>query len=476
LLKSHWQVYALAVVLTVALTLAVYPGFMSWDSLHALEGARFGNVGGDYPPFVSYIWRILDQIYPDPAVMHVAQNGLLLISVAHVLVKTGLPVLLQCVLLVSFVATPVLFGPMLVIWKDIPVASCFAASAAILLSIPEQISEKRRLGLLALVPVFLFGGAAYRFNAASVLIPLLGWWAIVATPGLTAKPRSQKWGLRVAVALIAFAGIMGAVKLVNTWKIPELTRLPPNEILSSIMVYDLFGMTAMSGEMLLPVDPQSPSSQMTVELAKKIYSPEHANITFDRIPAWFDLTQRGLNADVPKTWLHAILARPDAYVAHRVAVSRVLIGATPGQMFYPIHLGVDANDMGITYTPNFVGKALVHYQEIAAWTIFCRPWPYYILNLVICALCLVQHSPRRFHALTLELAGLFYIVPQFIVTPAGDLRYNFWAIVATLLGLFLYVGSFRKDKTTYQVPRHSDFNSLNGDARASVAGSREAAQ
>lgn len=60
---------ALAISSASAILLAVYPGFMSYDSLRALRDARGSVGGGTYPPFVSYVWRVFDWIWPGPALM-----------------------------------------------------------------------------------------------------------------------------------------------------------------------------------------------------------------------------------------------------------------------------------------------------------------------------------------------------------------------------------------------------------------------
>lgn len=76
--------YIWASLLSLFILWVVFPGFMSYDSLHALREARSVVRGGAYPPFVSYVWRIFDFIWPGPALMLTVQNLVLLLSLAHI--------------------------------------------------------------------------------------------------------------------------------------------------------------------------------------------------------------------------------------------------------------------------------------------------------------------------------------------------------------------------------------------------------
>ena len=125
------NLYSKCIVLTFALAIALlfsaasYPGFMSFDSVEALRQAREGIEGSQYPPFGSYVWRILDWIWPGPTLMQFFQNCTLLMSFAWILNNIGWPWFLRLVILTLFALMPPIAGTMLVVWKDIAVAAFY---------------------------------------------------------------------------------------------------------------------------------------------------------------------------------------------------------------------------------------------------------------------------------------------------------------------------------------------------------------
>lgn len=76
-------VYSLAIPLLFSLGVAAlfYPGFMSYDTLHALRSARNGVIDSMWPPMVSYVWRVVDLVSSNPSAMHFSQVFLLLFSI-----------------------------------------------------------------------------------------------------------------------------------------------------------------------------------------------------------------------------------------------------------------------------------------------------------------------------------------------------------------------------------------------------------
>ena len=63
------RVYLFAIPLLGSIGVAAlfYPGFMSYDTLHALRGARIGVTDSMWPPMVSYVWRAVDMVSVNPS-------------------------------------------------------------------------------------------------------------------------------------------------------------------------------------------------------------------------------------------------------------------------------------------------------------------------------------------------------------------------------------------------------------------------
>src|SRR5262245_18344091 len=120
----------IALVMATFILVAVRPGFMSYDSVRALEEARTAVRGGDYPPFVSYVWRVFDWIWPGPPLMMLAQTFVLLLAFASILRTLGSRRYAIAIGVVLFCLVPPILGPMLVVWKDISVSACLTAAVA----------------------------------------------------------------------------------------------------------------------------------------------------------------------------------------------------------------------------------------------------------------------------------------------------------------------------------------------------------
>src|SRR3954447_24364589 len=163
---SHepWRIpFPIAVALAVNffVALAVWPGFMSWDSIFALKQLRTGITESAYPPMVSYMWAIPDLLIPGPGGMLLLQNGVLFVALGMVFYALKLSNSAVVALFFLFVASPILIGPMLVVWKDVGMSAC------LLLSVALSVFYMRRYHSRYLVAamLFLMIGGSYRLNS-----------------------------------------------------------------------------------------------------------------------------------------------------------------------------------------------------------------------------------------------------------------------------------------------------------------------
>src|SRR6266542_1629933 len=285
--------------------IAVYPGFMSYDSVYFLHEARTAVQGGDYPPFVSYVWRVLDAIWPGPALMLFAQNFLLVLGFATILrtLRYSGPSIVAGVAL--FCVAPPLLGPMLVVWKDVDVSACLCAAVACFLVADG--APKPRLAIVAGI-VLLFAGAAYRLNAISAVVPLVAWYSW--RRGFIGLPRRRASTIGVST----FAGIVLAVVVVNGYRFPDLERLPSPGGLKNVMVHDLVAMSALTGKSLVPETTPPSITDDQIEYYRRIYDPRHVNLVMandreGRIEKFFHVK----DSVVYSAFLAAIREEPEAY-------------------------------------------------------------------------------------------------------------------------------------------------------------------
>jgi hypothetical protein len=118
------KVYLLTIPLLMSLGVAAlfYPGFMSYDTLYALRGARNGVTDSLWPPMVSYVWRVVDLVSCNPSAMHFSQVFFWFspFSLSYFLLQTELPTQRH-----SCLGIPVVLGTVAVIWKDVLMAAFF---------------------------------------------------------------------------------------------------------------------------------------------------------------------------------------------------------------------------------------------------------------------------------------------------------------------------------------------------------------
>jgi hypothetical protein len=403
-----------------AILLAVYPGFMSYDSLRALEEARTAVRGGDYPPFVSYVWRALDLIWPGPALMLFVQNFLLVLAFASILRKLGYPPLGIGAGVAVFCLVPPILGPMLVVWKDIGASACLCAAVACFLA--AEGAARRRLAI-GLGITMLFCGAAYRWNAVTAVVPLAAWFAW--SGGFS--------GMRRASALVAggtmFVGVALVVGVVDGYRFPDFVRLPGPLGIRRIMINDLAAMSALTGKDLVPRNGAAARDD-AVEYFRRIDDPRHLDLvaardTEGRLAAAFTVPEPIVRA----SYFAAIRDEPRAYVKRRTAVFRLLVGLDGERTYMPTHVGIDANDLGLDQRPTWLTRFVVAYVWVASATPLGKPWFWYLLGAGALVVALVRPGAHRAVAVAAAASGAFYLVPLYFVTPAVDVRYNHWSLV-----------------------------------------------
>ncbi|MBK6004583.1 hypothetical protein JJB11_00645 [Ramlibacter ginsenosidimutans] len=418
-------------LVTVFFTVASYPGFMSYDSLEALRQARSHVEGSQYPPFGSYVWRVLDWIWPGPSLMQLFQNALLLGSLVWILHSLRWNPIAQVVTVIAVAALPPLTGTMLVVWKDVAMAAFYAAGFAALVharlrALPGKI-------WIAFGVLLLFCGMAYRFNAASGALPLLIYavWVARARSGRREIVRAALGGTGLVLVLFVL------VLVVNSFRFPSMERLERNTNMDGIMRYDLIGISRFSGE---SVTPARDGGMVDVAYLRKIYDPRHVNIT-----AANDVEHRVAvqePGEIARYWVAAIRQHPGDYLRHRAAVFREYIGLHRHEPFYVTHPSVDENKLGISHTPNALTPVAVGYVWKARYSILERAWVYYVAGLLSLVVFLPKRN-RRFagEAVAALGSGLLYLAPMFFISPAADVRYNFWSIWGALLCLVFVVSS-----------------------------------
>lgn len=425
-MKRSLLVWLLALGAVVFIVTASYPGYMSYDVLQDLRQARSAVEGSQYPPFSAYVWRLMDTLSSGPALMHFVQTAILFFSAAFLVARTPAPLLLQSVVIVILAIAPPLLGTMLVVWKDVAVGACFMLGTALLFAISPDKTRRVSRWLMLIAGFFVWCGMAYRFNAAPAALPIL----LLIGLQCVGTESSFRWLKGIAAGAAVFLLFFALVWIVNNFRLPTFERLARNTTADSIMTYDLIGISVFSGQSVIAGKDGEP---IDVKYLQDIYDPRNLNITGIN-----DKKHRVVvRAEISREWMGAIVSHPIAYIQHRNAVFREYIGLHGHEVFYVTHGNIDENNLGVKFTPTAFKTRIVQelWESRLTWT--ARAYIYYLVATLACLAALVMgvKSYRREWAV-FYMSGLFYVLPMYVLLPAADLRYNFWAIVAACMATF----------------------------------------
>jgi hypothetical protein len=187
IIKKNFLIFGGALFFALSISLLFYPGFMSYDTLHALRSARNGVIDSMWPPMVSYIWRAVDSIWANPVAMLFSQIFYLFLSFSTAIYlftrKQWAPILF----FISLLVIPSVLGTLAVIWKDVLMAALIFSGFTLMVLLP---SIKKRL-LFFIVTVFVFFilliATCVRHNAITATAPLLFYLGYLVYKSLVIK-------------------------------------------------------------------------------------------------------------------------------------------------------------------------------------------------------------------------------------------------------------------------------------------------
>lgn len=461
-----------AAILAVALIyLGAGPGFMSYDSLRALEEAR-GTVGGggSYPPFVSYLWRPLDWIHPGPALMFVFQDALFFLSIAHILSRVGCRGIAGACGVLLIAACPPMLGSTCVVWKDIGTMAFYAAAVAALLEASAHQAIRPRKIALSLSALFLFAGTAMRQNAFPAVIPLLLWWSSETCRGL--QLASADRFKKIAVTWMGSAFVIAAASFgVNNFRFPTFERLPSAVgLLNLVWQYDLLGASHYSNAMLIPAATYQHHANFTIDDVHEVYDPRNVLRSHDDTCSTTGpkkLLNLGVREGVWPAWKSMLRNHPMAYIKHRLTVASFWVGLNEGPVFFPYHLGIDENKQGVVFTPTPASAKLMGWLQWSFSTPLGRVWIYYTLAAGVLAFAWIKRKRLAAPVLYLAASGIAYWLCSLPFLPATDLRYNCWALATALVSTVVTVHQLRTGQAAVDADSNSQtpIVSANGSIR-----------
>lgn len=430
------KVYLLTIPLLMSLGVAAlfYPGFMSYDTLYALRGARNGVTDSLWPPMVSYVWRVVDLVSYNPSAMHFSQVFLLLFSIFVVLFLFTKTIAYATTFLLIYLSIPVVLGTVAVIWKDVLMAAFFLAGFAVIAFMRSVINRWWFIFLLLLALFIIFFGVCSRHNAITGAVPLLYYLALVVCSRVLKRPIHLWLGV-ILLGSVLTSTVFITKTLLDNYSLPNFERLSNSSdiIIRSVRVLDVAGASLCVGSNLFA--DVAPTLSLTE--IRSVYDPRHANLSKGL------LDRRDVYSRIDKIWLSVALHHPVCFFNHKLQLTKYLVGANKGAQFLITHPSIDNNDYGYSLPESSLRDAASAYIVHGSQLPFFRPWFLYLISIGS-FIYMVRVRALTAGYLTIFLSAIFYFAGLVVYGNAADARLLFYTTTALSIFTFISMLEFKK--------------------------------
>ena len=423
------------VFLSLVITALFYPGAMSYDTLHALRGARNGVTDSMWPPMVSYIWRIVDLVSLNPAVMHFTQVLLLIVSIFYILFLLTRKVFQTTVFLFVYLSVPAVLGTIAVIWKDVLMAAFFLAGFAVIIFARTVISKRIFVFLSGLALFLIFLGTCSRHNAVTGAVPLLFYLGFVLSSRFVKRPKYLWLTVILLSSLLTAVVFISKIQLDN-YSLPGLTKMSTSNdvFLQTVRVLDVAGASlCLEKNLFSGITPN-----LTIDEIRSGYDPKHVNLSqglLNKVP---------VDDRINSVWMNTATNHPICFFNNKFELTKYMIGADSGVQFLITHPYVDKNEYEYRFSESSIRDTAFAYISKASKLPILKPWFIYLMAIVS-FIYLLRAKVYRAEYLTIFVSAVFYFYSLVLFGNAADARLPFYTTTALLMTIFLSI-SERKRK------------------------------
>ena len=432
------KIYLIVIPLFLSLIVAsiFYPGAMSYDTFHALQGARTAVTDSMWPPMVSYIWRVVDLVSFNPSAMHFSQLFLLIFSIYFIIYFFTRNVLYTTIFLLIYLSIPVILGTLAVIWKDVLMAAFFMAGFAVV-QYMKGLTNKRQFYILALVSTFiLFLGVCTRHNAITGAVPILFYlsWLIAQR---VIKNTKYLWFGVFFIGFLLTSILFFTKTLLDSYSLPNFNKMPSstNNFIELVRVLDVAGASLCVGENLFYKTPS-----LSLEKIREMYNPKHANLSKDLVE------RPDVYVNINETWMNNAIKHPICIFSNKFELTKYLTGANSGEQFLLTHKVINDNEYGYAFKKSRIRGAAFSYIDMFSQFFVFKPWFIYFLSIAafIYMLRIKELTPEYF---TLFMSAYFYFSGIVAFGNASDARLLFYTTTTLSIFIFISMLEFKKRHT-----------------------------
>lgn len=434
--KVSSKVYLVAVPLLLSIGVAAlfYPGFMSYDTLHALRGARNGVTDSMWPPMVSYVWRAVDLVSFNPSAMHFSQVFLLLFSIFSVVFLFTKKISYATAFLFVYLSIPVVLGTVAVIWKDVLMAAFFMAGFAVIVSMRLVINKWGFVFLSLLAAFLIFLGVCSRHNAITGAVPLLFYLALVVCSRVLKRPMHLWLGVFLLGAVLTGAVFVTKIQLDNYSLLGLVKMNSSNDsFIQSVRVLDVAGASLCVGSNLFA----EMAPNLSLAEIGSLYDPKHINLSAGL------LSRVGVDSRINEIWLNVAIHHPICFFNNKFQLTKYMIGANKGDQFLITAPSVDNNEYGYSLPESSLRDSAVRYIVHASQLTLFKPWFLYLISIGAFVYMLLVRALTAGN-LTIFLSAVFYFGGLVMFGNAADARLPFYTTTALLMFTFISIFEFKK--------------------------------
>jgi hypothetical protein len=439
-IRNKYYLLVIPLFISVGIATLFYPGMMSYDTLHAIRGARNGVTDSMWPPMVSYVWRVVDLISLNPSLMHFSQVFLLLGSIFYIMYFFTKKIKYATVFLFVYLSIPVILGTIAVIWKDVLMAAFFIVSFAVILYMKNVVNKKLFVfsALSALILIFL--GTCSRHNAITGAVPLIFYLAFVVCQCKFSRPIHLWLGV-----ILLGAAITGSVfftkTLLDNYTLPSFAKLDNStgDFIESVRVLDVAGASVCVGANLFAE--MAPNLSLTD--IKSLYEPKHINLSAGL------LAKVGIDNRINKIWLNTAIHHPICFLNNKFLLTKYMLGANLGEQFLVTHDFIDENEYGYRLSNSSLRDTVMSYINYVSNLPFFRPWFIYLLSIIIFIWTLWVRILKTEY-FVLYLSAVFYFGGLVVFGNAADARLLFYTTTALIMFILISIlelwNKYRRNK------------------------------
>ncbi len=425
--KEKVCLLVIPLLVSLAISAIFYPGFMSYDTLHALRGARNGVTDSMWPPMVSYVWRVVDIVSLNPSAMHFSQVFLLLSSIFFIVFCFTKKISYATAFIVFYLTVPVILGTLAVIWKDVLMAAFLLAGFAIIFSL-KSILNKWVFIFFSLLAVFIiFLGVCSRHNAITGAVPLLFYLALVICLRVLKTPLHLWLGTMLLGAVLTSTVFFAKIQL-DHYSLPSLMKMNSStgDFIQSVRVLDVAGASLCTGSNLFG----NMAPNLSLAKIRQLYEPKHINLSNGL------LDKVGYDGRINDIWLHVAIQHPLCFFYNKFQLTKYLVGANPGAQFLITAPAINDNEYGYRLSQSSRRDAVISYIVHASKSPFFTPLFLYLAAIGACIYMLWIRALTIDH-ITLILSAIFYFASLVMFGNAADARLGFYT--TTTLSMFTFI-------------------------------------